>query len=93
MIYGFERERERERERFDSFFFFMKTKKKLVRVTKVTSLFRCYHNFFFFFLKKRRYHNIILVTMSKPTSKGIISYNCYLNLQSCLKRKETEKNP
>ena len=74
-----ERERERERERGLTPFL-MKTKKKVGEGNQITSLFR-------------RYHNIILVTVSKPTSKGIISYNCYLNLQSCLKRKETEKNP
>ena len=77
MIYGFERERERERS--DSFFD-ENQKKKVGEGNQITSLFR-------------RYHNIILVTVSKPTSKGIISYNCYLNLHSCLKRKEKKKNP
>ena len=57
----------------------MKTKKKVGEGNQITSLFRRYHN--------------ILVTVSKPTSKGIISYNCYLNLHSCLKRKEKKKNP
>ena len=70
---------ERERERGLTPFL-MKTKKKVGEGNQITSLFR-------------RYHNIILVTVSKPTSKGIISYNCYLNLHSCLKRKEKKKNP
>ena len=65
---------ERERERGLTPFL-MKTKNKVGEGNQITSLFR-------------RYHNIILVTVSKPTSKGIISYNCYLNLHSCLKRKE-----